>query len=356
MDGQPWVAGQCLARSGARVRPATLERVRVAWTPRLADLERDPEPAARAAIGQALAVEVEGEMLDTRTGVGVARDPKTGLWFPDIDWCEIPAGEFRYQDGERRTLPAFHIARYPVTNRQFRCFTGDPAGFANPAWWKGLAERLDAASEPAWPEGNHPRETVSWCEAVAFCRWLSDRLGFEVRLPTEVEWEKAARGTGGREYPWGDGYRPGFANINETWGNAGPTNLERTTAVGLYPQGASPYGVLDMAGNVWEWCLNEYDHPERTGMKGDALRALRGGSWRDHRYYCRAAFRYGYTPDSRDGHGGFRVVRPPSSDHCLLKARAARLRVFSRARGFGGHRPDSSKRPSTCSRSPQESA
>ncbi len=307
-DAQPWVAGQCLARSGARVPAATLERVRAAWTPRLSDLDRDPDPAARAAIGQALAVEVEGEMLDTRPGVGVARDPKTGLWLPDIDWGDVPAGEFRYQEGERRTLPAFHIARYPVTNRQFRCFLDDPSGFANPAWWKGLAQRFDAAWEPRWPEGNHPRETVAWYEAVAFCRWLSDRLGFEVRLPTEVEWEKAA--TGGdpnNVYPWGREWNAARCNSAE----GGP---DRTTAVGLYPGGASPHGVFDLAGNVWEWCLNEYQNPERTGTKGDELRALRGGCWCSLRYLCRAARRSGGGPDSRNDYYGFRVVRPPSPD------------------------------------------
>jgi hypothetical protein len=317
LDAQPWVAGQCLARSGARVVPDTLARVRNAWTPRLTDLERDPDPAARAAIGQALGVEVNGALLDPRPGVGVFEDPKTGLSLPDIDWVEVPAGDFLYQDGERRKLSAFRIARYPVTNAQFEAFVGDPQGFASPGWWEGLAERSEEPQQPAWSEGNCPRETVSWYEAVAFCRWLSARLGREVRLPHEWEWEKAARGSDGREYPWGDFYRAGFANIDETEGGAGPTYLARTTAVGLYPQGASPCGALDMAGNVWEWCLNEYDKPERTDTTGEEWRVVRGGSWGYARGYARVSYRDVRLPGDRDGGFGFRVVcvSPISSGH-----------------------------------------
>ena len=107
---------------------------------------------------------------------------------------------------------------------------------------------------------------MSWYESVAFCRWLSMQLGYKVRLPLEEEWERAARGTQsgpgplkghllgghGREYTWGSGYREGFANINEGYDNKGSHYLVMTTAVGIYPQGASQEGVLDLSSNIWE--------------------------------------------------------------------------------------------------------
>jgi Sulfatase-modifying factor enzyme 1 len=90
------------------------------------------------------------------------------------------------------------------------------------------------------------------------------------------------------EFPWGEGYEPGFANINETYQEAGPHNLSRTSAVGIYPQGASAEGVLDLAGNVWEWCLNEYEKPERIQAAGTQSRVLRGGGWSSYRHDARA--------------------------------------------------------------------
>ncbi|HEX9754124.1 MAG TPA: SUMF1/EgtB/PvdO family nonheme iron enzyme, partial [Gemmatimonadales bacterium] len=247
--------------------------------------------------------------LDDRPGVGV----KDGL--PDIDWVEVPCGTFLY--GEKRakiSLGPFHIARYPVTHAQFQSFVDDH-GYDTDAWWEGLAGR-PAPARPGWSYPNHPRETVSWYEAVAFGRWLTARLracgdladGEEIRLPTEQEWERAARGTDGREYPWGE-FQSGHANIDETSGKAGPHYLQQTSAVGIYPLGASPCGALDMAGNVWEWCLNQYDPPENIAVGGDDSRVVRGGSWFFHRDYARCAFRYFPHPGLRLSYFGFRLVR-----------------------------------------------
>lgn len=109
---------------------------------------------------------------------------------------------------------------------------------------------------------------------MAFCAWLSHRLGRDIRLPTEWQWERAARGADGRAYPWGSQYLAGSANINEKTDNDAKTHyLDRTSAVGVYPRGVSPEGVMDLSGNVWEGCLNEYRNPERLGPEGTVSRA-----------------------------------------------------------------------------------
>jgi hypothetical protein len=149
--------------------------------------------------------------------------------------------------------------------------------------------RLVAGSQAArtgdrgWLQANRPRTNVDWYEAVAFSRWLSKQLGYEVRLPTELEWERAARGRDGREYPWGKALRIGSREHQRDLGNdrVGEWHLGQTTAVGVYRHGASSEGVLDLSGNVWEWCLNKYDRT-REQIQADTsgqARVLRGGSW-----------------------------------------------------------------------------
>ncbi len=299
-DAQPEIAARCISESGAEIvqREVLLEELHDAWLPRLTDIERESEPEGRAAIGRALG----GLGLDNRKGVGLDAN---GL--PDIDWVEIPSGEFVFQKGKKLHLLAFKIARYPVTNSQFGAFIHD-GGYGDARWWKGLHERIKAPEEPCYPCANHPRETVSWYEAMAFCAWVGDKLGLDIRLPTEEEWERTARGTDGREYPWGNGYQAGYTNINETWGEVGPHELKQTSSVGIYPQSASLEGVLDLAGNVWEWCLNEYVRPERNGKEGDASRVLRGGSWYSSWGYARSDDRRDFLPSLRFDHLGFRVV------------------------------------------------
>lgn len=160
--------------------------------------EKEPHPHARAAIGRAL-----GHFgLDRHKGVGLRAD---GL--PDIDWVRIPGdAPFTYQDGVALRLATFHIARYPITHAQFQAFV-DAGGYREDLWWQDLSERFDAPASAGWDEPNAPRERVSWYEAVAFCRWLGERLRYPITLPTEQQWERAARGTRGFDYPWGEGYR-----------------------------------------------------------------------------------------------------------------------------------------------------
>jgi formylglycine-generating enzyme required for sulfatase activity len=243
----------------------------------------------------------------------VQTNPQTRrLLVPDIAWIEIPAGPFIYGKGDKPTtlnLDDFWMAKYPITNQQFQTFIDD-GGYQDERWWRDLKKPEPQASN--WPQANRPRTNVDWYEAVAFTRWLSAVLGLEenaIHLPTEQEWEKAARGEHGLIYPWGNEYKSGFANIDEKSENVGQWNLQQTTAVGLYPHGKSPYQAEDMAGTVLEWCLNKCEKPEVTeaDISGDS-RVLRGGSWLLGRYYARAVDRRRNDPVYRDVIRGFRVL------------------------------------------------
>ena len=158
---------------------------------------------------------------------------------------------------------------------------------------------------------DHPVVRVSWYDALAYCRWLSERAAIPVTLPSEAEWEKAARGTDGRIYPWGD--EPPDAGRCNFGGNVGST-----TPVGRYsPRGDSPYGCADMAGNVWEWTRSlyrkyPYDPKDgRENVEAGESRVMRGGVFYNGVRYVRCAARYGLNPLSWYGSGGFRLVASP---------------------------------------------
>lgn len=152
---------------------------------------------------------------------------------------------------------------------------------------------------------------VSWHDALAYCRWLSDQTGKLITLPSEAEWEKAARGTDARKYPWGDRLDARLCNV---W----QSGVGDTTPVDLYPSGASPYGCLDMAGNVWEWTrsLYSYGYPydpsdatrENVDAPNNQWRVLRGGSWNTSGEDARCAYRLRCLPDLRLRVVGFRVA------------------------------------------------
>jgi formylglycine-generating enzyme required for sulfatase activity len=232
----------------------------------------------------------------------------------------IPAGEFQMgsvtsRDNDARDdelpphpvhLPEFHISKYPVTNTQYQAFVRAIRHRVPLHWEKG---------EIARRKSNHPVVNVSWKDALAFCTWLSQESGQPFRLPTEAEWEKAARGTDGRINPWGD--EPPDENLCNCNMNVGDT-----TTIGRYsPQGDSPYGCADMAGNVWEWCqsLNRpYPYSMDDGretLEAEDHRVLRGGSFYDPQGLVRCAYRHGSYPDLRHWNYGLRlVVAPGPSD------------------------------------------
>ncbi|KAB2904272.1 MAG: SUMF1/EgtB/PvdO family nonheme iron enzyme [Anaerolineae bacterium] len=251
------------------------------------------------------------EKGDSRPGVGLRED---GL--PDISWVEIPEGEFIYQQHESLYLETFYLAKLPITNRQFRAFIDADDGYFDGRWWDGLAERPTRPEVPQWSGDNFPRENVNWYEAVAFCRWLSYRLTgniphldfpqvWPVRLPLEYEWERAARGFDGRIYPWGRSYKAGYANVDESRFSA--EYIGQTTAVGMYLQGATQEGVLDMSGNVWEWTLNEYGVGENLDLSKLARRVVRGGSWKHSSASAKVTIRQHFSAVERHPFIGFRV-------------------------------------------------
>lgn len=228
-------------------------------------------PKARARFGERLNDRhPDGTGGDVRLGVGL----HDGL--PQFDWVPVEGRAIVYNTKDRGDeeveVPRFTMSRYLVTNAQFDTFAQD---YKNPAWWaglrppKGVASLDDLEFRPgAWQVPNYPRESVAYVEAIAFTRWLSARLGFEVRLPTEREWEAAARGPAGLKFASGDVFDPTFGNFQES-------QIKRPTAVGMFPNGASPFGLLDIAGNVWELT----HAPVQRGSAAANRVNIRGGGW-----------------------------------------------------------------------------
>jgi len=215
--------------------------------------------------------------------------PDEIIWLKDgAEMVLVASGEFLYgEQKEPRTLASFYMDKYPVTNERYHKFikaTGHRAPYLD-----------EAVARPFnWKRSKHPKGKekcpvvlVDWYDAAAFCRWAGKTL------PTEEQWEKTARGTDGRAYPWGD-------EFDEKKCNSWLTGVETITPVDRFVSGASPYGCLDMAGNVWEW----------TSTRKNGLYVLRGGSFFEGdvfvRCYTTDKFRPWARPDSKKVNGGFR--------------------------------------------------
>ena len=267
---------------------------------------------------------------------------------PDLDtWVNIHAGEFLYGDEKKKETiqNVFAIGRYPVTNLQFRRFM-EAGGYDAPEFWsaEGWSWRTGAYDSKAsddlknwlskrppekrgepfywhdqkWNNPLAPVVGVCWFEAEAYCKWLARELGRPVRLPSEQEWERAARGVDGREYAWGDAFDRRNLNCAEFWAEKDDLSdfdewrkwyesesfkTASTTFVGQFPPGNTPDGINDMTGNVWEW-TDSWVEKEQTN------RVLRGGSWGRDRRYVRCANRSRFVPDNFFIDVGFRVLSP----------------------------------------------
>lgn len=197
--------------------------------------------------------------------------------------AHIPAGEFLFGERKHRIhLGGFWIAKTPVTNLQYKAFV-DATGHRSPIHW--IDGQIPSGKK------HHPVVEVSFDDASAFCAWAG------VALPNEQQWEKAARGTEGQTYPWGE------TNPTRRHSNFAKM-IGDTTPVDAHPAGASPYGLLDMAGNVWEWCSDQ--------VQKEKFRVLRGGAWfTSEKERLRCAARYGNYPHQSHGGLGFRVVLLP---------------------------------------------
>lgn len=245
-------------------------------------------------------------------------------------WIEIPGGRGTLKTSSKSVtleIPteSYWMAKYPVTNGQFRKFV-EAGGYREERWWTKQGWELrqsESWTEPSyWNNGEYngveqPVVGVSWYEAVAFCSWLNSLRAvhepplqdMQVMLPTEAQWQYAAQGDDGREYPWGNGFDQSRCNTKES-------GIGKTTPVTRYEgKGDSFFGVVDMAGNVWEWCLTDYDQHTNDVNSDANRRVLRGGSWLYFRYNARAAYRSLSLPNNRNLDFGFRLVRAPSLKH-----------------------------------------
>lgn len=241
----------------------------------------------------------------------IARITK-GAYPPDLStilpgpfkWCEIPSGNVVIEYGEGRGeqtfwVDEFYIAKYPVSNSQYEVFLQDENGYGNTDWWDY------SAAATAWRRNHtklefmrlpnmeqHPRVNLTSFEAIAFCRWLTEKTDYHISLPTEQQWQRSGQGNDRRKFPWGMKFDKRLCNTLES-GNS------FTTPVTKYPSGASPFGVMDLSGNVWEWCLISDNYQSEP--------ILAGGTWGRDASFAQLTYRRMVSKELLDG-VGFRIA------------------------------------------------
>lgn len=332
---------------------------------RLVEGEYDHEIAQREEAGRLL-----GELGDPRPGVGVVINKESDEKIPDIIWKEIPSGQFQmgFTDKEvkkgswekfstpRHTVKVgkFKMSRHLITNAQYACFI-QAGGYQTERYWRDSKESLKWLSgekadlsllndskdlkkryqdwiekdtdrkqprffeQKKWKNPNHPVIGICWYEALAFCRWLQETASYKdktIRLPTEAEWEYAARDSKGLRYSWGNKADPKLGNYRDT-------GLEQTSTVGLFLP-SKEFGLSGMSGNTWEWTSSRWgkrsnspdftyenwknQNDQRDILDEHSLRIVRGGSFNDFSGNVRCAVRDGYLPGDRSYGMGLRVV------------------------------------------------
>lgn len=350
-DGAP-VRGATLA-AALEVEPATLPAA-LALLPLPALPTRGAAPLLSVPVTSDPATAATGSLPPARATTGIS----SAIVISGMVFVPVPAGEFLmgstpeqidaavelcqqvYKDCNRDAytdeadqhtvdLPAFWIMRTEVTNAQYRPFV-EAKGYEQQEFWTDAGWQWregNKVTQPAcWEDkdfgqDDYPVVCVTWYEAMAYANWLANATGQPIRLPSEAQWEKAARGTAGQIFPWGnqwDGSRLNFCDSNCTyddWKDKNSDDGYTTTApVGSYPLGISPYGALDMSGNVWEWTSSQYmSYPyaatdSRENLEGDARRVVRGGAWFGPVVFVRAAARLLLAPDDRGDLVGVRLV------------------------------------------------
>ncbi len=245
-----------------------------------------------------------------------------------FEWCKIPAGKTKLGNATFYNPPgtaggvyeveSFYLARYPITNAQYMMFIVDTEGYRNTKWWDYSDSALkwrknNPRPQPTAFPGDHlPRTNVSWFEAVAFCLWLKSRLvrdapnktqlaeRMTINLPSEEQWQWAAMGESETSYPWSDTFDISQCNTLES-------GMGQPTPVTKYLHASSPFGVADMSGNVWEWCLSEWGNDSVSVVSNASHRVVRGGSWVFNQQGAKSRFRNTAPPSHRSHDQGFRI-------------------------------------------------
>lgn len=284
------------------------------WTPQIESTE-PPQP-----VSPAQQAELNGFMRRAAQFTPATETPQPAppaIWGVEnilpapFEWVYIPPGEVTFEINkkiETYSVSAFNISKYPITNEQFNRFVQSEDGYSNPLWWDDTVDSRDWRSKhtelpvrDSVQKRSHPVEKVAWYEAVAFCKWLAQRFNAPapnlppviITLPTEPQWVRAAQGSDQRDYPWGMEFDLNRCNIKTN-------RIGRTTPVTQYPNGASLYGVMDMAGNVFEMLLDGGSSPEYCG--------IRGGSWQTDASRARLTYREEVSVVKRLDGVGFRIV------------------------------------------------